>query len=85
MKIKVKLVSMPGHQPPGFDEFGNAVMVMKDDDTILTLLGRLKLSDLETYLVLVNGETVPPGEHSTYVFRDGDEAAVFPPMEGGKV
>ena len=83
MKIKVKLVSMPGHQPTGFDEFGNATLQMEDNTSVSALLSQLKLSDLESYMVLVNGETVPPSEHATRPLIDGDEAAIFPPMEGG--
>lgn len=83
MKVKIKLVSMPGHQPSGFDEFGNAVLNLDDNTSVVGLLSQLNLSKLETYMVLVNGDTVPPSEHGTYIFSDGDEAAIFPPMEGG--
>ena len=83
MKVKVKLVSMPGHQPTGFDAFGNALMQLATGTSVSDLLGQLKLSNLETYMVLVNGTTVPPSEHATHMLSDGDEAAIFPPMEGG--
>ncbi len=83
MKVKVKLVSMPGHQPAGFDEFGNALLTLNEETTVAGLIAQLKLSNLETYMVLVNSETVPPGDQPTRVLNDGDEAAIFPPMEGG--
>lgn len=83
MNVKVKLVSMPGHQPTGFDEFGNATLRLEDSTSVSALLGQLNLSDLESYMVLVNGDTVPPSEHATHSLKDGDEAAIFPPMEGG--
>lgn len=83
MKIKVKLVSMPGHQPTGFDEFGNALLTLGADTTVSELIAQLRLSDLETYMVLVNSETVPPSDQASRVLNDGDEAAIFPPMEGG--
>jgi len=74
---------MPGHQPSGFDEFGNAVLDLPDSTSVVGLMEHLNLSKLESYMVLVNGDTVPPSEHGTFVFSDGDEAAIFPPMEGG--
>ncbi|NQW01338.1 MAG: MoaD/ThiS family protein [Rhodospirillales bacterium] len=79
----MKLVSMPGHQPSGFDEFGNATLKLDSQTTVTGLLAQLRLSDLETYMVLVNGTVIPPSEHGSHVLADGDEAAVFPPMEGG--
>lgn len=83
MNVKIKLVSMPGHQPSGFDEFGNAVLNLDSGTTVSQMMGQLNLSNLESYMVLVNGETVPPSEHTSYQMKDGDEAAIFPPMEGG--
>ena len=83
MNVKVKLVSMPGHQPNGFDEFGNALLQLDGKTTISGLIELLKLSTQESYMVLVNSETVPPSEHPTHQLNDGDEAAIFPPMEGG--
>ncbi len=83
MKIKVKLVSMPGHQPTGFDEFGNGVLALENPTTVVALLEQLRLSKLETHMVLINGDTVPPSEHHSHLLSDGDEAAIFPPMEGG--
>ena len=83
MKIKVKLVSMPGHQPNGFDELGNALMQLSDNTTILGLISETKLSKIETYMVLVNGETVPPSAHREYLLKDSDDVTIFPPMEGG--
>ena len=83
MKIKVKLVSMPGHQPNGFDDFGNALMQLSDNTTISGLIAEMKLSKIETYMVLVNGETVPPSSHSEHILGDSDDVTIFPPMEGG--
>ena len=83
MKIKVKLVSMPGHQPAGFDDGGNALLQLDDKSTVSDMMSRLALSELEIYMVLVNGETIPPSEREDHLLKDGDDVAVFPPMEGG--
>jgi thiamine biosynthesis protein ThiS len=83
MKIKVKLVSMPGHQPKGFDDFGNALMQLSDNTTVSGLIAEMKLSKIETYMVLVNGETVPPSVHSEHILKNSDDVTIFPPMEGG--
>jgi thiamine biosynthesis protein ThiS len=83
MKIKIKLVSMPGNQPNGFDDFGNALMQLSDNTTISSLIAKMKLSKIETYMVLVNGETVPPSLHNEHILEDSDDVTIFPPMEGG--
>ena len=83
MNIKVKLVSMPGHQPNGFDDFGNSLMQLSDKTTISGLISEMKLSKIETYMVLVNGETVPPSAHNEHILEDFDDVTIFPPMEGG--
>jgi sulfur carrier protein ThiS len=43
----------------------------------------MKLSKVETYMVLINGETVPPSIHKEHFLKDGDDVTIFPPMEGG--
>ena len=83
MKIKVKLVSMPGHQPSGFDDFGNSLMQLSDKMTISGLISEMKLSKIETYMVLVNGEAVPPSTHSQHILEDTDYVTIFTPMEVG--
>ena len=83
MKINVKLVSMPGHQPTGFNDFGNAHLSFSNGTTVLGLLEDMKLSKVETYMVLINGETVPPSIHKEHFLKDGDDVTIFPPMEGG--
>ena len=74
---------MPGNQPNGFDDFGNALMQLSDNTTISSLIAKMKLSKIETYMVLVNGETVPPSLHNEHFLEDSDDVTIFPPMEGG--
>jgi|TARA_B110000046_G_scaffold35878_1_gene39310 sulfur carrier protein ThiS len=83
MKIHVKLVSMPGRQPTGFDNFGNAHLSFSNNMTVSGLLDDMKLSKAETYMVLINGETVPPSIHKEHFLKDSDDVTIFPPMEGG--
>lgn len=83
MNVKVKLVSMDGSPPSGFDEFGEAVLPMDNGDSVSDLLDKIALPAGETYMVLVNHETSPPSGRATQMLSDGDEVAVFPPMQGG--
>ena len=83
MKIRVKLISLPGPPPPGFDEDGNGTLEAVQGSTLGDLLERLKLPGNETYVTLINGEPVSRDRRSERTVRDGDTLTIFPPIEGG--
>jgi len=83
MKVRVKLVSMEGRYPQGFDNYGEADISLADTATLADLMTRISLAGGETYMVLVNGDTAPPSERDTQHLNDGDDIAIFPPIQGG--
>ena len=83
MKVRVKLISMDGPLPKDFDTFGEAEISFTDPTSVTDLLNRITLNHEETYMVLVNGETSPPSGRDQQKLSDGDEVAIFPPMQGG--
>jgi len=83
MKVRVKLISMDGPPPIGFDQYGEADITLAGEATVTNLLQSLCLGHDETYMVLVNGETSPPSVRDRQTLGDGDEIAIFPPMQGG--
>ncbi len=83
MKIRVKLISMDGPPPKGFDDFGEAELNLTGGPSVTDLLNEIALSREETYMVLINGETSPPSGRDTQLLSDGDDVAIFPPMQGG--
>jgi len=83
MRVSVKLISMAAAPPDGFDSYGKAEITLDDGVSVANLIERLPLNTNETYLVLVNGDTIAPSERDQARLTDGDEVAIFPPMQGG--
>jgi len=84
MKVSVKLISMATAPPEGFDAYGKAEIKLDDGTSVTGLIDRLPLNTNETFLVLVNGDTVAPSERDRTPLADGDDVAIFPPMQGGR-
>jgi len=83
MNVRVKLISMDGPAPQGFDNFGEAQISLTDSASVTDLLNHIAIGHEETYMVLVNGETSPPSGRDQQKLCEGDEIAIFPPMQGG--
>lgn len=83
MQVTVKCVSMEGALPKGFDEWGEASVDLATGATLEQLLDKIALKDHATYMTLINGESVVASERATHALGDGDELAIFPPIQGG--
>ena len=83
MKITVKLLSIAGSPPSGFDEFGVRVIDMVAGSTVVDLLAGLSLPSEEVYTTIINGEIVPPENRADTKLADGDEITLFPAIQGG--
>ena len=83
MKITVKLLSIAGSPPSGFDEFGVRAMDMVAGSTVVELLAGLSLPSEEAYTTIINGEIVPPKDRADTKLADGDEITLFAAIQGG--
>ena len=83
MNIPVRLVSLDGSLPAGFDASGEGTLELAEGTTLAALLSGLKLPPEGAYAALVNGETIAPEARDGLVLGDGDEVVVFPPISGG--
>lgn len=83
MRIAVRLISLDGAPPPGFDDGGDGFVEAADDATLSQVLARLGLPADETYATLVNGEPVAAGARARRRLGPGDSLTVFPPIKGG--
>ncbi|MFQ5763892.1 MAG: MoaD/ThiS family protein [Rhodospirillales bacterium] len=83
MRVPVKLISVHGRLPPGFDDDGDGVVEAADGATLADVLGALDLPWDEDYVTLVNDEPVPPAKRARRVLAGGDALTVFPPIKGG--
>jgi len=83
MRIPVKLISVDGPPPPGFDDAGSGGIETADGATLADVLARLGLPAGEAYATLINGEPVAAGERPRRRLKPGDSLTVFPPIKGG--
>ncbi len=83
MKVIVKLYATLGDcLPPGTK--GNEVSVeVGEDESINEILGRFRVPERMTKLVLVNGIYIAPEARPTRRLADGDHLAIWPPVAGG--
>ncbi|MBT6096325.1 MAG: MoaD/ThiS family protein [Rhodospirillaceae bacterium] len=83
MKVKIKLLSMAGGPPPGFDEFGERTVDAASATNVADVVASLSLPSEESYTTIVNGEAVPVDARAGHVLSDGDEITLFPAIQGG--
>ena len=83
MKVLVKLfATLSDYLPPNAQ--GNVVnLEVDEDESIGSIIERLRLPAKLVHLVLVNGIYVAPSERATQVLSDGDQLAIWPPIAGG--
>jgi len=83
VKIAVRLVSLDGSLPAGFNASGEGTLDLTDGSSLADMLSGLKLPPEGAYAALVNGETVAPEVREGLALQENDEVVVFPPISGG--
>ncbi len=84
MRIAVKLVSLDGRRPAGFDDDGDGWVELGPRATLADALDLLGLPADEPYAALVNGEPVAAADRAGRRLAPGDALTVFPPIKGGR-
>ena len=75
MKIMVELIAL------GRD--GEVAMEVDDEATADSLIDILGLRNVETYMSMINGQQIAPGDRAARRLVEGDSIKFFPPLEGG--
>ena len=84
MQITFKLYASLGEHLPADKRQGNAMTLdVAPGASILQVIAPFALPMKLVHLVLVNGVYVPPAERLSYVPKDGDVLAIWPPIAGG--
>jgi sulfur carrier protein ThiS len=83
MKIKVKILSMVGDPPPGFDPFGERDLDVGTGTNVADVVATISLPREESYTTIVNGEAVSVDARAAHTLADGDEITLFPAIQGG--
>lgn len=83
MKITFKLfATLAQHLPQGAEK--NEIEVdVADDTTITDVIDSHALPLDRCHLVLVDGVYIEPSARSSYVLKDGQALAIWPPVAGG--
>lgn len=84
MRITFKLYASLTQHLPAEARQGNQVNLDVPDGTpIARIIEPFGMPPKLVHLVLVNGVYVPPEERLSFVPRDGDVVAIWPPIAGG--
>lgn len=64
---------------------GRGALELADGASLADLLARLRISQEQAQMVLVNGERAPRegGRRAALLLTEGDTVSVFPPLAGG--
>ncbi len=83
MKIRVRTAGLLGkYLPPG--SAGNAAEIDVDDGaTPADVIDRLGMPPDASYLVTLNGESLPRAERAVRALAANDDLAIMPPLKGG--
>ncbi len=83
MKITIKTAGLLGkYLPPG--SVGNdAELEVTQGATPRDVIARLGMPLDASYLVTLNGESVPTAERRVRTLADNDRLAIMPPLKGG--
>lgn len=84
MRITIKLfASLTQHLPADARRSNQLAIDAAQGATIAQIIEPFGMPDKLVHLVLVNGVYVPPAERSSFVPKEGDVLAIWPPIAGG--
>jgi sulfur carrier protein ThiS len=83
MNIRVRTAGLLGkYLPPG--NTGNAADIdVADGTTAVDVIALLGMPADASYLVTLNGESLPRAERAVRALAVGDDLAIMPPLKGG--
>ena len=68
--------------PPGSAD-KTAVLDVAEGATTMDVIRQLGMPEDGSYLVVLNGASLPKSERPTRVLAEGDQLSVMPPLKGG--
>ncbi len=84
MQITFKLFALLTDYLPADVRTSNQLMMTLDQsETVQAVIDRFNIPPKQVHLVLVNGTYIAPDQRGTYLLKDGDALAVWPPIAGG--
>jgi molybdopterin converting factor small subunit len=84
MKITFKLfATLTDYLPPAARQGNLIELDVAADAPISRIIEPFGLPPKLVHLVLVNGRYIEPADRLTYVLREGDVLAIWPPIAGG--
>lgn len=84
MQITFKLyASLTQHLPAEARRSNQITIDVAENATIAQIVEPFGLPEKLVHLVLVNGVYVPPAERLSFVPKEGDVLAIWPPIAGG--
>ncbi len=83
MKIKVKTAGSLGRFLPEGSEGNLAEIEVTAGATPMDVIRQLAMPGDGTYLVILNGTTVPKAERASQMLAEGDKLSIMPPLKGG--
>ena len=84
MRITFKLyASLTQHLPTAAQRSNQMPLDIADGTPIAKIIEPFGMPEKLVHLVLVNGVYVAPGERLSFVPKDGDVLAIWPPIAGG--
>ncbi|MFQ5957881.1 MAG: MoaD/ThiS family protein [Alphaproteobacteria bacterium] len=83
MKIRFKTAGLLGKYLPAGSSGNAAELDVADGATPVDVMKQLGLPLDGTYLVTLNGASVPKAARETRVLSENDSLAIMPPLRGG--
>ena len=83
MKVTLKAGGMFAKNLPASRSGNQAEIELEDGSTPADALRALDLPADGSYLIVLNGESVPKSERASRRLADGDMLAIMPPLRGG--
>jgi len=83
MKITLKTGGLLKRYLPDSAEGNTGDIEVPDGLSILGVLEHLGAPTDGNYLIIINGDAVPPSTRGDMVVNDGDSMSLMPPLKGG--